>query len=68
MRSSLSCYNRVADWLFHPKDQRKQSRSSVNVLCHGLPPSHLSRFAAVVEAVVPTACLSTGPWYKGLYN
>jgi hypothetical protein len=20
------------------------------------------------EAVVPTACLSTGPWYKGLYN
>jgi hypothetical protein len=23
---------------------------------------------AVVEAVVPTAYLSTGPWYKGLYN
>ncbi len=23
---------------------------------------------AVVEAVVPTACLSTGPWHKGLYN
>ena len=21
-----------------------------------------------VEAVVPTACLSTGPWHKGLYN
>ena len=23
---------------------------------------------AVVEAVVPTACKSTGPWHKGLYN
>ena len=23
---------------------------------------------AVVEAVVPTAYLSTGPWYKGPYN
>jgi hypothetical protein len=23
---------------------------------------------AGVEAVVPTACLSTGPWHNGLYN
>ena len=23
---------------------------------------------SVVEAVVPTACQSTGPWHKGLYN
>ena len=27
-----------------------------------------SKTGAVVEAVVPTACLSTGPWHKGLYN
>ena len=27
-----------------------------------------SKTGAAVEAVVPTACLSTGPWHKGLYN
>ena len=27
-----------------------------------------SKTGAVVEAVVPTACLSTAPWHKGLYN
>ena len=27
-----------------------------------------SKTGGVVEAVVPTACLSTGPWHKGLYN
>jgi len=27
-----------------------------------------TKTGAVVEAIVPTACLSTGPWHKGLYN
>ena len=32
------------------------------------PSPDKAKTGAAVEAVVPTACLSKGPWHKGLYN